>query len=104
MAKIAKKRPTRRPVHPGAILKRVWLDELGLTQSEFAEKLAAVSSKKIGKNTMQTKLNEIINGKRSMSAEFAVLIGRVLHTSPRLWMSLQMNLDIWDAEESSDAA
>ena len=104
MSKISKKRPSRRPSHPGAILKRVWLDELGWTQTEFAEKLVSASAKNITKGTMQTKLNELINGKRAMSAEFAVLIGRVLKTSPRMWMGLQMNLDIWDAEESSDVA
>ena len=48
---------------------------------------------------MQTKLNELINGKRSMSADFAVLISKVLNTSPRMWMNLQTNLDIWDAEQ-----
>ena len=48
---------------------------------------------------MQTKLNELINGKRAMSADFAVLIGKVLNTSPRMWMNLQTNLDIWEAKK-----
>ena len=50
---------------------------------------------------MQTKLSEIINGKRAMSAEFAVLLGLVLDTSPRMWMNLQVNLDIWEAEKDA---
>jgi addiction module HigA family antidote len=50
---------------------------------------------------MQTKLREIINGKRAMSADFAVLLGRVLNTSPRMWMNLQINLDIWEAEKNA---
>lgn len=104
MATYNKKRPQRRPTHPGAILKRMWLDELGLTQSQFAESLVKESVKKTQKSTMQTKLNELINGKRSMSAEFAVLISKVLKTSPRMWMNLQTNLDIWDAEEKAGAA
>ena len=99
-----KKRPERRPTHPGAILKRMWLDELGYTQSDFADALVAASPKKIKKSTMQTKLNELINGKRAMSADFAVLIGKVLKTSPRMWMSLQTNLDIWEAEEKVGVA
>lgn len=104
MAIYTKKRPERRPTHPGAILKRMWLDELGYSQSEFADALVEANPKKIKKSTMQTKLNELINGKRAMSADFAVLIGRVLNTSPRMWMNLQTNLDIWDAEEKVGAA
>ena len=76
MATYNKKRPERRPTHPGAILKRMWLDELGYTQSGFADALVAASPNKIKKSTMQTKLNELINGKRAMSADFAVLIGK----------------------------
>ncbi len=104
MANYKKNRPERRPSHPGAILKRMWLDELGYTQSEFADALVSASPKKIKKSTMQTKLNELINGKRAMSAEFAVLIGRVLKTSPRMWMNLQASFDIWEAEEKVGAA
>jgi hypothetical protein len=33
--------------------------------------------------------------------EFAVLLGRVLDTSPRMWMNLQVNLDIWQAEKKA---
>jgi addiction module HigA family antidote len=104
MAIYNKKRPERRPSHPGAILKRMWLDELGYTQSEFADLLVAVSPNKVMKSTMQTKLNEMINGKRAMSADFAVLISEVLNTSPRMWMNLQTNLDIWNAEARFEAA
>ena len=35
MRKLSKKRPERRPTHPGEILKRLWLDEMGYTQSSF---------------------------------------------------------------------
>jgi addiction module HigA family antidote len=53
----------------------------------------------VKKTTMQTKLNEVISGKRSMSADFAVLISKVLKTDPRMWMNLQVQLDIWEAQE-----
>lgn len=103
-----KKRPERIPTHPGAILKRMWLDELGYTQSQFAEALAAETERlpipTTQKSTMQTKLNELINGKRAMSADFAVLISKVLKTSPRMWMNLQTNRDIWEAEEKAGVA
>jgi len=104
MATFKKKRLERKPTHPGAVLRRLWLEELGYTQSEFADMLVSASPKIIAKSTMQTKLNELINEKRSMSADFAVLISRVLETSPKMWMSLQTNLDIWKAEEEIRAA
>ncbi len=99
--KLKRKNMERRPSHPGEILKNLWLDELGITQLEFAEKLSKATEGKIKVSTMQTKLSEVINGKRAMSADFAVLLGQVLDTSPRMWMGLQVNLDIWEAEKKA---
>jgi addiction module HigA family antidote len=101
MEKIKRQKITRRPSHPGEILKNIWLDELGYTQLGFAELLSEVTGNKVKVSTMQTKLSEVINGKRAMSAEFAVLLARVLDTSPRMWMNLQVNLDIWEAEQKA---
>ena len=101
MEKLKRKKVERRPSHPGEILKNIWLDELNYTQSGFAALLSEATGGKVKVTTMQTKLSEIINGKRAMSADFAVLLGRVLNTSPRMWMNLQINLDIWEAERSA---
>ena len=101
MTKYPKKRPSRRPSHPGEILKELWLDELGYSQSYFAELLAETSNGSVKKSTMQTKLNEVIGGKRAMSADFAVLISKAIKTNPRMWMNLQIQLDIWEAEEKA---
>ncbi len=101
MEKYPKKRPTRRPSHPGEILKNLWLDELGYSQSDFAERLVAAANGKSKKSTMQTKLNEVISGKRDISADFAVLISKVLKTNPKMWMNLQIQLDIWEAEQKA---
>lgn len=101
MEKIKRQRVQRRPSHPGEILKNIWLEELGKTQSQFAETLSKATGGRVKVSTMQTKLSEIINGKRAMSAEFAVLLGDVLNTSPRMWMNLQVNLDIWEAEKDA---
>lgn len=99
MTRIKKERPSRKPSHPGEILKELWLQELGYGQSEFAELLVVAAKGAVKKSTMQTKLNEVINGKRAMSADFAVLISKVLKTNPKMWMNLQIELDIWAAEE-----
>lgn len=101
MEKFLKKRPTRKPSHPGEILKNLWLDELGYSQSYFAELLVAATHGKSKKSTMQTKLNEVISGKRDISADFAVLISKVLKTNAKMWMNLQIQLDIWKAEQKA---
>ena len=101
MEKIKRQKITRRPSHPGEIFKNIWLDELGSTQLGFAELLSEVTGNKVKVSTMQTKLSEVINGKRAMSAEFAVLLARVLDTSPRMRMNLQVNLDICEAEQKA---
>ena len=88
-----------KPSHPAEILKSLWLDELGYSQSHFVDLLVAASSGLSKKSTMQTKLDEVISGKRSISAEFAVLISKVLKSSPKMWTNLQVQLDIWEAEE-----
>ena len=98
MSKLLKKRTTRKPTHPGEILKDLWLDELGYTQSYFVSLLYEAAGGQTKKSTLQTKLNEVISGKRAMSAEFAVLISKVLKTNPKMWMNLQVQLDIWQAE------
>lgn len=103
MEKHKRQKIDRRPSHPGEILKHIWLEELGHSQAEFAEILSKATDGKVKVSTMQTKLSEIINGKRAMSADFAVLLGKVLDTSPRMWMNLQVNLDIWEAEKKSAA-
>lgn len=99
MNTIKRKRTNRRPSHPGKILKSIWLKELGQTQDEFAQTLSELTNGKVRPNSMRTKLSEVINGKRAMSADFAVLLGRALNTSARMWMNLQTNLDLWEAEE-----
>ena len=99
MEKYPKKRSIRKPSHPGEILKKLWLDELDYTQSHFADLLVAASNGLSKKSTMQTKLNEVISGKRALSADFAVLMSKVLKSSPKMWMNLQIQLDIWEAEQ-----
>lgn len=98
MQSLKRKKMERKPSHPGEILKNIWLDELGYSQAQFAELLSKATGGKIKVSTMQTKLSEVIKCKRSMSADFAVLISLVLDTNPRMWMNLQVNLDIWEAE------
>ncbi|MFM7022858.1 MAG: HigA family addiction module antitoxin [Flavobacteriales bacterium] len=70
-------------IHPGNMLKDE-LDARDIKQNDFA--------KLIGYSV--TQLNEIINGKRSINADFALLIGKALSIDPSFWMGLQSQYDL----------
>lgn len=72
------------PTHPGEMLREEFLRPLGLTQSAFAEHIG-VSFKRI---------NEIVNGKRSITPETAWLFSQALNTTPQFWMNLQTTYDL----------
>ena len=80
-----KKRP---PVHPGRVLK-LELQEAGLSAN------AAALALRIPAN----RLTEIINGKRSISADTAMRLGRFFGTSAQMWMNLQSHYDLQVAED-----
>ncbi|HVO31546.1 MAG TPA: HigA family addiction module antitoxin [bacterium] len=74
----------RIPTHPGEVLLEEFLRPLGLTQVEFARRIGV---------SLQ-RLNEIINGKRSVTAETAWLLSSALRTTPEFWMNLQTAHDL----------
>jgi addiction module HigA family antidote len=80
-----KKRP---PIHPGSILK-MELEEAGISAS------AAALSMRIPAN----RLTEIINGKRSISAETAMRLALFFGTSTLMWMNLQSSYEVQVAED-----
>jgi len=84
----------RKPVLPGEVLLKEFLEPLGITQVELARKM----------NVPIQRINTLINGKRDMTAETAVLLSRVLNTSVEFWMNLQVACDIYKAEKSLDNA
>ena len=80
--------PTHRePSHPGEILVKEFLKPLGMSQIALAEKMGG---------SLQ-RINTLINGKRDMTAETAILLGRVLKTTPQFWLNLQMTCDLSEA-------
>ncbi len=80
---------SRRPTHPGEVLKEDVIKPLGLTVTEAAKRLGV---------TRKT-LSELINCKSSMSPEMAVRIGKATRTSPDSWLSMQAKLDLWLADQ-----
>ena len=78
----------RSPVHPGEVLVEEFLTPMGISQVELARRMG-VSVQRV---------NTLINGKRDMSAETAILLARALKTSSEFWMNLQVACDLYEAE------
>ena len=76
-----------RPVHPGEIL-RDELDELGLSARDFAKALDLAADT----------VAEILDGRRSVTADTALRLARYLGTTPRVWLNLQAAYDLRRAE------
>jgi len=74
----------RTPIHPGEILKTEFLDEFGLSAYALAKAL------KVPPN----RINLIINGERSISADTALRLSRFFGTTPELWVNLQSHFDL----------
>lgn len=78
----------RHPIHPGEILLEEFLRPAGVSQRQFAAKVGWTTAK----------LNELVKGKRGVSAESALDLAKALGTSPELWMNVQMMWDLRRAE------
>ena len=76
-------------IHPGVFLKEI-LDELGMSQNAFAHA--------IGVSPMR--ISHVIKGSRPVTAELAVLFGKVFGQTPNYWMNLQTNYDLKIVEKT----
>jgi addiction module HigA family antidote len=75
------------PIHPGDFLAET-LHELGISQAQFA--------RTIGVSAMR--VSHVVNRKRPVTAELALLFGRALGQSPQYWLNLQAAYDLKIAE------
>ena len=80
----------RKPSHPGEILLQEFLEPKGISQVEFAKTLGVPVQR----------INTLVNGKRGVTAETAILLGRELGTSPEFWMNLQNAWDLYAASQT----
>ncbi len=80
----------RSPTHPGEMLQKEFLDPLDMTQRELADHMGV----------HVTRVNELIRGKRRVTAETAAMLARVLDTSERFWLNLQSAYDLYELKES----
>lgn len=72
------------PVHPGDVLREDFMKPLGLSAYAVAK---AISATPIA-------VSQICRGKRSVSAEMALKLGRLFNVSPELWMGIQADYDL----------
>ena len=79
------------PIHPGEHLAE-FLDELGISQYRLA--------KAIG--TSPRRINEIVHGRRSITADTALRLGQALGITPEFWLNLQNLYDLDLARASMD--
>lgn len=77
------------PVHPGEILLEDFMKPLGLTSSQLA--------KDIGVSPLR--IRQIVNGKRAVTVDTAMRLGRYFGTSAAVWLRLQVRYDLEVAEE-----
>jgi addiction module HigA family antidote len=87
-------RQPNNPFHPGEILLEEFLEPAGVTQAALAEKIGWT----------KTRLNELIKGKRGITAAAALDLADALGTSPKLWMNLQATFDLDKAAKARRAA
>ena len=72
------------PIHPGEILMEEFLKPLGITQYRLAKDI----------NVPARRINEIVQGKRSISADTALRLSRYFNLSERFWLNLQARYDL----------
>lgn len=72
------------PVHPGEVLLHDYLEPLGLSQYRLAHDISVPPRR----------INEIVHGKRAVTADTALRLARYFGTSDRFWLNLQARYDL----------
>jgi len=73
-----------KPIHPGEILMKEFLEPIGITQYRLAKDISVAPRR----------INEIVHGKRSITADTALRLSRYFGTSERFWLNLQTRYDM----------
>jgi addiction module HigA family antidote len=81
-------------IHPGEVLLEQFLNPMGLSQNAIARDIGVPPRR----------INEIVLGKRGISADTAIRLAKRFKTSEQFWMSLQAEYDLEEARKSLRAA
>lgn len=90
MTRVPKYRP---PTHPGEILLEEFLNPLGMSQTELAERI----------DVSYPRVNELVNGKRGVTPDTALRLSKLFGTTPDFWMNLQLAVEMYEAMHSPEA-
>ncbi len=82
-----------KPVHPGEILREEFMVPLSLSMNRVA----------IDLRVPVTRIADIVNGRRGISADTALRLARYFKNSPAFWMNLQTRYDLETAEDETAA-
>lgn len=77
------------PIHPGEILMQEFLEPMGISQYRLAKDISVPPRR----------INEIVHGKRSITADTALRLGRFFDMSPQFWLNLQTRYDLEITED-----
>ena len=77
------------PIHPGEILREDFLEPMGITQYRLAKDISVPPRR----------INEIVHGKRSITADTALRLGRFFNMAPQFWLNLQSRYDLEVTED-----
>ena len=72
------------PIHPGEILLKEFLEPMGISQYRLAKDTGVPP----------IRINEIVHGKRAITADTALRLARYFQTSERFWLNLQVRYDL----------
>lgn len=81
---------TRRPTHPGEVLRAEILPETGLTQTELAHRLGVAPRI----------VSELLRERRAVTPDLAHRLARVFQTTPELWLNLQQAVAVWESYQA----
>lgn len=79
-----------KPIHPGEILLEDFLKPMGISQYRLAKDISVPARR----------INEIVQGKRSITADTALRLALFFGTSPELWINLQTHYELEIAKDS----
>ena len=87
--------PTHRePTHPGEMLLEEFLNPMGITQRELAEKI----------HVPYQRVNEIVNKRRGITPSTALRLAKLFRVSEDFWMNLQLRWDLYKARRNESKA
>lgn len=72
------------PLHPGEVLRAEFLEPMGLSQNKLAMEIKVPARR----------INEIVKGRRRITANTALRLARYFRMSPEFWLGLQMDYDL----------